>query len=256
MTLPRDYRGQTCALSRSMEIVGERWTLLILRDAFYGVRRFGEFAAHLAVPRAVLTDRLATLVEAGVLDRRPEPGTGRREVYVLTPKGIALWPAVRALTAWGEEFYAAEGGPRRVFRHVGDEAPIDAGGRCTGCGTAVPVEDILVTPGPGLGPPAEVSGTESDAESDEIAHKGSGEVSDAVSGGASDAVSDKGSAKVSGRLPGKGSTAPSAEVVDPVTAALTRPHRLLTPLISRSRPTHPAHPITAPSGRPTRGPQR
>ncbi|RSS59207.1 helix-turn-helix domain-containing protein [Streptomyces sp. WAC01280] len=203
MTLPRDYRGQTCALSRSMEIVGERWTLLILRDAFYGVRRFGEFAAHLAVPRAVLTDRLATLVEAGVLDRRPEPGTGRREVYVLTPKGIALWPAVRALTAWGEEFYAAEGGPRRVFRHVGDEAPIDAGGQCTDCGTAVPVEDILVTPGPGLGPPA--------------------------------------------------------EAVDPVTAALTRPHRLLTPLISRSRPphpTHPAHPITAPSGRPTRGPQR
>ncbi|MFC9699207.1 winged helix-turn-helix transcriptional regulator [Streptomyces sp. NPDC056943] len=197
MTLPRDYRGQTCALSRSMEIVGERWTLLILRDAFYGVRRFGEFAAHLAVPRAVLTDRLATLVEAGVLDRRPEPGTGRREVYVLTPKGIALWPAVRALTAWGEEFYAAEGGPRRVFRHVGDEAPIDTGGRCTGCGTAVPVEDVLVTPGPGLGPPTE------DA--------------------------------------------------DPVTAALARPHRLLTPLISRPRPPHP---ITAPSGRPTRGPQR
>ncbi|MFD8976928.1 winged helix-turn-helix transcriptional regulator [Streptomyces sp. NPDC059593] len=221
MTLPRDYRGQTCALSRSMEIVGERWTLLILRDAFYGVRRFGEFAAHLAVPRAVLTDRLATLVEAGVLDRRPEPGTGRREVYVLTPKGIALWPAVRALTAWGEEFYAAEGGPRRVFRHVGDEAPIDAGGRCTGCGTAVPVEDVLVTPGPGLAPSAE------------------------------------GSAGGSAEDPGKGSAGPSAgpsaEASDPVTAALARPHRLLTPLISRPRPPHP---ITAPSGRPTRGPQR
>lgn len=92
MTLPRDYRGQTCALARSMEIVGERWTLLILRDAFYGVRRFGEFAAHLGVPRAVLTDRLTTLTEARVLERRPETGTGRREVYALTPKGVALWP--------------------------------------------------------------------------------------------------------------------------------------------------------------------
>ncbi|MEU3478187.1 winged helix-turn-helix transcriptional regulator [Streptomyces sp. NPDC033754] len=225
MTLPRDYRGQTCALSRSMEIVGERWTLLILRDAFYGVRRFGEFAAHLAVPRAVLTDRLATLVEAGVLDRRPEPGTGRREVYVLTPKGIALWPAIRALTAWGEEFYAAEGGPRRVFRHVGDEAPIDAGGRCTGCGTAVPVEDVLVTPGPGLG---HATGVSSEA-------------------------SDEASGKVSEDVSGKAPAGPSVEAADPVTAALTRPHRLLTPLISRPRPPHP---ITAPSGRPTRGPQR
>ncbi|MEU2241095.1 helix-turn-helix domain-containing protein [Streptomyces sp. NPDC018338] len=233
MTLPRDYRGQTCALSRSMEIVGERWTLLILRDAFYGVRRFGEFAAHLAVPRAVLTDRLAMLVEAGVLDRRTEPGTGRREVYVLTPKGIALWPAVRALTAWGEEFYAAEGGPRRVFRHVGDEAPIDAGGRCTGCGTAVPVEDVLVTPGPGLG---HAAGGPSEP-SDEV----SGKVSAEISGKVSDDVSDK------------ASTGPSAEAADPVTAALARPHRLLTPLISRPRPPHP---ITAPSGRPTRGPQR
>ncbi|MEX0167978.1 winged helix-turn-helix transcriptional regulator [Streptomyces sp. LMG1-1-1.1] len=153
MTLPRDYRGQTCALARSMEIVGERWTLLILRDAFYGVRRFGEFAAHLTVPRAVLTDRLTTLTEAGVMERRPEPGTGRREVYALTPKGVALWPAVRALTAWGEEFYAADGGPRRVFRHAADEAPLTPEGRCTGCDRAVPVTDVLVTPGPGLAPP-------------------------------------------------------------------------------------------------------
>ena len=189
MALGKDYATQQCSIARALEIVGERWTLLVLRDAFYGVRRFGEFAAHLAVPRAVLTDRLATLVEAGVLERRPETGTGRREVYVLTAKGIALWPSVRALTAWGEEFYAAEGGPRRVFRHVGDEAPLDAGGRCTGCGADVPVEDVLVTPGPGLPPPA-------------------------------------GNA-------------------DPVTAALARPHRLLTPLLT-----------TAPQGRSTRGPQR
>ncbi|MFD3531226.1 winged helix-turn-helix transcriptional regulator [Streptomyces sp. NPDC058664] len=152
MPLPRDYRGQTCALARSMEIVGERWTLLILRDAFYGVRRFGEFAAHLGVPRAVLTDRLAGLTGAGVLERGPGTGTGRREVYGLTPKGVALWPAVRALTAWGEEFHAAAGGPRRVFLHAGDEAPLDADGRRTGCGAAVPVADVLVAPGPGLGP--------------------------------------------------------------------------------------------------------
>ncbi|WP_137992109.1 winged helix-turn-helix transcriptional regulator [Streptomyces vilmorinianum] len=153
MPLPRDYSGQTCALARSMEIIGERWTLLIVRDAFYGVRRFGEFAVHLGLPRAVLTDRLSTLTQAGVLERLPD--TGRREVYGLTPKGVALWPAVRALTSWGEEFYAAGGGPRRVFRHATDDAPIAGDGRCTGCGAPVPVGDILVTPGPGLAPVAE-----------------------------------------------------------------------------------------------------
>ncbi|MET9436415.1 helix-turn-helix domain-containing protein [Streptomyces sp. NPDC006551] len=153
MPLPRDYSGQTCALARSMEIIGERWTLLIVRDAFYGVRRFGEFAAHLRLPRAVLTDRLTTLTDAEVLRRLPD--TGRREVYALTPKGVALWPAVRALTDWGDAFYAADGGPRRIFRHADDDAPVAADGRCTGCGVPVAVEDLLVTPGPGLAPAAE-----------------------------------------------------------------------------------------------------
>ncbi len=88
MTLPRDYRGQTCALARSLETVGERWTLLILRDAFYGVRRFGEFAAHLGVPRAVLADRLAALTGAGVLERRS--GSGRRR-WPWCPLPVHRW---------------------------------------------------------------------------------------------------------------------------------------------------------------------
>ncbi|MEW2415487.1 helix-turn-helix domain-containing protein [Streptomyces sp. NPDC046866] len=153
MTLPRDYRGQTCALSRAMEVVGERWTLLIVRDAFFGVRRFADFAGHLGIPRAVLTDRLAALTEAGVLDR--VPGGGRRAVYVLTPKGIRLWPAVRALSAWGEEHRPAPGGPRRVYRHTDDDAPVADDGRCTACGAPVGAGDLLVAPGPGLPAPSE-----------------------------------------------------------------------------------------------------
>jgi DNA-binding HxlR family transcriptional regulator len=147
MALPHDYSGQVCSLSRTLEVVGERWTLLIVRDAFYGVRRFSDFVAHLSIPRAVLTDRLKSLTEAGVLVRAA--GSGRREEYQLTPKGVALWPAVRTLMAWGDEYYAPTG-PRREFRHAADNALIDATGHCTRCDAFVEVADTVVAPGPGL----------------------------------------------------------------------------------------------------------
>jgi len=149
MPLPNDYAGQTCSLARSLEIVGERWTLLIVRDAFYGVRRFGDFATHLDMPRAVLASRLKALVGAGVMTRAPGPGT--REEYALTDKGAKLWPVVRDLMAWGDEFYSPRG-PRRILRHAEDEGMLDAGGRCTKCGAAVEVSDIVIAPGPGLEP--------------------------------------------------------------------------------------------------------
>ena len=97
MTLPKEYAGERCSLARALEVGGERWTLLIVRDAFFGVRRFGDFAAHLEIPRAVLTSRLAALVEAGVL--APEPGPHGHDEYALTGKGRDLWPVVRSLLA-------------------------------------------------------------------------------------------------------------------------------------------------------------
>ena len=78
MPLPRDYERQSCALARALEVVGERWTLLIVRDLFLGVRRFGELQAHLDVPRAVLSGRLATLVDTGLVERRPLRARPRR----------------------------------------------------------------------------------------------------------------------------------------------------------------------------------
>jgi DNA-binding HxlR family transcriptional regulator len=154
MALPNDYAGQACSLARTLEVVGERWTLLIVRDAFFGVRRFGDFAAHLGIPRAVLAERLKSLTAAGVLARVPV-GSAHQE-YELTAKGVTLWPAVRALTAWGDEHYAPAG-PRRLLWHAEDEAPVNANGRCTLCGAAVEAQDTVVVPGPGLasGVPAE-----------------------------------------------------------------------------------------------------
>ena len=147
MTLPKEYAGERCSLARALEVVGERWTLLIVRDAFFGVRRFGDFAAHLDIPRAVLTSRLAALVEAGVLALAPG-GHGHDE-YALTGKGRDLWPVIRSLLVWGDEHYSAAG-PRRVFMHAGDNGDVPPDGVCEACGDVVGAADLVVAPGPGL----------------------------------------------------------------------------------------------------------
>ena len=95
MALGTGYEQQACYLARALEVVGERWTLLILRDCFYGVRRFSDLLAHLDISRAVLSDRLDTLVDAGVLVRVLNGG---HPEYVLTEAGEALWPAIFALS--------------------------------------------------------------------------------------------------------------------------------------------------------------
>src|SRR6201996_1931856 len=118
MALPKDYVREGCSLARALEVVGERWTLLVVRDAFFGVRRFGDFAAHLDIPRAVLTQRLAALVAADVL--AVVPGPHGHDEYALTGKGLDLWPVVRSLLAWGDDYYS-ETGPRRVFWHAADD---------------------------------------------------------------------------------------------------------------------------------------
>jgi DNA-binding HxlR family transcriptional regulator len=147
MTLPKDYADERCSLARALEVVGERWTLLIVRDAFFGVRRFGDFVTHLDIPRAVLTSRLAALVEAGVL--APEPGPHGHDEYALTGKGRDLWPVVRSLLAWGDEHYS-DIGPRRVFRHAADDGAVGPDGVSAQCGGVVDSADLVVAPGPGL----------------------------------------------------------------------------------------------------------
>ena len=151
MTLPSTYPDVSCSLARALEVIGERWSLLIVRDAFYGVRRFSDFRAHLQAPRAVLADRLAALVEAGVLER--VPGTGAHDEYALTAKGEQLWPSVRALVEWGDAHYAPDG-PRRAFLHTACDAPVDGASVCTACGERIAPADLTVAPGPGL-PPGE-----------------------------------------------------------------------------------------------------
>jgi DNA-binding HxlR family transcriptional regulator len=147
MTLPSTYADRNCSVARALEVVGERWTLLIVRDAFFGVRRFGDFVTQLNVPRAVLSDRLKSLVQEGVLIRGDD-GTGNVE-YRLTAKGVGLWPVVRALMNWGDAFYSPSG-VKRIVRHDQDGALLDHDGRCQDCGLVVPVPEIRIELGPGF----------------------------------------------------------------------------------------------------------
>ena len=151
MALGKDYDGQDCSLARALEIVGERWTMLVLRDAFYGVRRYSDFLSHLGVPRAVLAERLQMLVDAGILNKRRYQDAPRREEYVLTAAGKDLWPALYALSRWGER-HARTGPPRRVFLHAACGTRLDQVGGCPKCGTAVAAKDVETRPGPGADP--------------------------------------------------------------------------------------------------------
>jgi DNA-binding HxlR family transcriptional regulator len=146
MALGKGYAGQECTLARTLELVGERWTMLVLRDAFYGVRRYNDFLSHLDVPRAVLAERLQTLVEAGVLEKRIYQETPRRDEYVLTEAGRGLWSALYALAQWGEQ-HLAPSGPWRLFFHAECEARLDASGVCPRCGRRVAPEEVEVRPG-------------------------------------------------------------------------------------------------------------
>lgn len=143
-----NYPGQHCAVARALEGLGERWTLLIVRDAFYGLRRFSDFVDHLDIPRAVLTARLKALEDEGVIAR--VPGPGKRAEYELTEKGLGLWPIVRGLMAWGDQYYSPAG-PVRRLRHAADDGELDPDGRCAICHEIAPAADTVIERGPGWG---------------------------------------------------------------------------------------------------------
>jgi DNA-binding HxlR family transcriptional regulator len=147
--LHRDYPSQVCSIARSLEIVGERWTLLILRDAVLGVERFEDFQQKLGIASNVLTDRLKLLSDEGVLERIPDPERPGRPKYVLTDKGRELAPALIVLMKWGDRHYPAPEGPPRLTLHAGCGGNIGADFRCDRCGERAGLGGIELPPGPG-----------------------------------------------------------------------------------------------------------
>jgi len=114
-----DYDSATCSVARTVELIGDRWTMLVLRDLFNGVRRFDELAGHLGVARDLLTRRLTALTEAGIVERQPyqEPGRRTRYEYRLTDAGYELRPVLLALAQWGDKHLAGQDGPPTAVEH-------------------------------------------------------------------------------------------------------------------------------------------
>jgi DNA-binding HxlR family transcriptional regulator len=146
--LRADYENQNCSIARTLELVGERWTILLVREAFLGTRRFDDFQRKLGIARNVLQTRLERLVEAGILKRVQYLEHPPRYEYKLTSKGIDLWPVVVALLKWGDR-HAAPAGPPMVLEHTGCGGEVDDRRRCVRCAADLEPWDVTARTGPG-----------------------------------------------------------------------------------------------------------
>jgi len=148
--LQRDYPDQVCSIARSLEVIGERWTLLIVRDAVIdGKSRFEEFQESLGIASNVLASRLRLLSDHGVLERVPDPERPGRPMYVPTEKGQELGLVLFALMKWGDRYYPTRKGPPRLTLHAGCGGNIDAEWYCDRCGKQAGPGELELQLGPG-----------------------------------------------------------------------------------------------------------
>jgi DNA-binding HxlR family transcriptional regulator len=156
--LNSDYSDQVCSMARSLEVVGERWTLLIVREAFLGTCRFEEFVDNLGITRTVLTNRLDKLVEHGLLERHRYQQRPDRYEYRPTAKAGGLLPVLAHLMQWGDEHYPHPVGPPRRLLHHGCGGELEFSYRCPRCETTPAPHEVDAVLNPAL---REGSGLES-----------------------------------------------------------------------------------------------
>jgi DNA-binding HxlR family transcriptional regulator len=144
------FEDMTCSVARTLEVVGEWWSLLIVRDALLGVRRFDDFQQRLGISRNILTQRLQRLVEQGILERVPYQDNPPRHEYRPTEKGRDLWLVVSAMRQWGDKWEPLEAGPASELVHrSGCGQKMSVVPTCSECGAVVDSRDLRVVAGPG-----------------------------------------------------------------------------------------------------------
>ena len=146
--LGREYH-QICSIAGTLELLGERWTLLVIRDVFSGRRRFDQIQRSLGVARNVLSARLSWLVDQGILEKRPYRERPERHEYFLTEKGLDLWPVMVSLLHWGDRHLEWPDGPPVVIVHKGCDGRVDDRRICERCGKHLEVREARGVEGPG-----------------------------------------------------------------------------------------------------------
>ncbi|GGN08724.1 HxlR family transcriptional regulator [Terrabacter tumescens] len=142
------FGDMSCSIARTLDVIGEPWSPLVLRDVWVGMTRFEQIQSDLGISRKVLTERLHHLVEQGVLERRPYDARPRYE-YHLTEKGTELVEMLMVMVKWGDRWLAGPAGPPVLYRHraCGEIAEVDP--RCSSCGEPMHADDVDLLPGPG-----------------------------------------------------------------------------------------------------------
>ena len=150
-----NYEASNCSIARTLQVMGEKWTLLIIRESFYGATRFEQFHRVLQCPRNLLSERLTLLVEEGILERSEyrEPGSRARMEYQLTDTGRELMHILLALQQWGDRHKADPEGPPVVARHAGCGSPLHVTFACEKGHIVTDLGDTELVPGPGALPP-------------------------------------------------------------------------------------------------------
>ena len=145
----RSFADMSCSLARSLELVGDWWSPLVLRDLHLGLNRFDQLVADLGISRNLLAARLDALVAGGVVEREPYSARPVRYRYTLTQAGRELVPVLLALTAWGDRWATPDGGPPLLLRHDRCGADSSATICCSACGGPLEAGEVTVRPGPG-----------------------------------------------------------------------------------------------------------
>jgi DNA-binding HxlR family transcriptional regulator len=144
----KSFAEMHCSVAQCLEVVGEWWSLLIVRDASLGIRRFDQFQERLGISRNILNQRLTWLVNHGVFEKTKYSERPPRYEYRLTPKGRDLWPVLNAMRQWGDK-HAAPDGPPMVLIHDGCEQVANAVATCSRCGERLTAGNVRVARGPG-----------------------------------------------------------------------------------------------------------
>lgn len=145
-----DWSSENCSVARTLDLIGEKWTLVVLREVFQGIRRFEDMRVRTGIPRQVLSTRLARLVADGILRRQSyrEPGQRERQEYRLTGKGIDLHPVLLSLMTWGDRYLADPDGPSLELYHRDCGGSVHLEMRCSDGHGQLTARDVRPRPGP------------------------------------------------------------------------------------------------------------